>query len=71
MEAVSQTSRGSYVEAGIMRFATWPSYWILPVSFGLMTVMMTLRVAQVLGGRFNDTPHDPLEELTSNPDEAS
>ena len=71
LEAVSQTSRGSYVEAGVMRFATWPSYWILPFSFGLMTVMMALRVAQVLGGRFNDAPHDPLEEISSNLDEAS
>lgn len=70
-EAISQTARGSYVEAGVVRFLTWPSYWILPVSFGLMTVMLALRVAQVLGGRFTDAPHDPLDELTSNSDEAS
>lgn len=70
-EALSQTARGTYVEAGVVRFPTWPSYWILPVSFGLMTLMMILRSVQVLSGRFTDAPHDPLEELSSNPDEAS
>lgn len=70
-EAISQTSRGTYVEAGVVRFLTWPSYWILPVSFGLMLAMMLMRSLQVIAGRFTEAPHDPLEELSSNLGEAS
>jgi TRAP-type C4-dicarboxylate transport system permease small subunit len=63
LEAISQTSRGAYVMTGVMQFLTWPSYWILPVSFALMALVLVMRVAEVLTGRFDDSEHDPLEQL--------
>lgn len=65
-EAFRQTSQGAYVEAGAMDFYTWPSYWILPISFGLMTILLAARVISVLSGTFHDGPHDPLEEIDSH-----
>ena len=53
-EALSQTSRGSYVEAGSVEFLTWPSYWILPVAFFMMALMMLVRAVSVLRGTFNE-----------------
>lgn len=69
-EAMKQTARGAYIEAGTMRFPTWPSYWILPISFGLMLVVLILRITEVLTGRFDDREADPLDEIQSHPTEA-
>ncbi|MCB1352873.1 MAG: TRAP transporter small permease [Rhodobacteraceae bacterium] len=66
LEALSQTRRGAYVEAGAIVVPTWPSYWILPVSLGLMEVVMVLRLVQVIQGRYNDGAHDPLEEVDAH-----
>ena len=66
LEAMRQTSQGAYVETGIINFYTWPSYWILPVSFGLMAVVMLMRIVAMLNGTFSDQPHNPLEELDSH-----
>ena len=41
-EALKQTERGAYIEAGTMRFPTWPSYWILPISFTLMVAVLVV-----------------------------
>ena len=57
-EAMKQTDRGAYVEAGTVVFYTWPGYWILPVSFALMAVVLVLRILQVLRGDFADVPAD-------------
>lgn len=65
-EAMRQTRQGAYVEAGAFDFVTWPSYWILPASFGLMTVLLAMRLVSMLRGTFVDAPHDPLEELDSH-----
>lgn len=65
-EAYRQTLQGAYVEAGALEFSTWPSYWILPISFGLMTIMLVLRAISILNGTFKDEPHDPLEEINSH-----
>lgn len=65
-EALKQTQRGAYVEAGTMRFPTWPSYWILPVSFALMAVVLVLRIIEVLTDRFDDGEADPLDEIQSH-----
>ncbi|MXN64391.1 TRAP transporter small permease subunit [Stappia sp. GBMRC 2046] len=70
VEALSQTGRGAYVEAGTMHFLTWPSYWILPVSFALMELVLAIRVIEVLTGRFELSLHDPLEEIDSHAGEA-
>ena len=52
--AISQTSRGSYVEAGSLDFMTWPSYWILPVAFFMMALMMLVRAISVARGTFRE-----------------
>jgi TRAP-type C4-dicarboxylate transport system permease small subunit len=70
VEALSQTARGAYVEAGLLTIPTWPSYWILPVSFGLMAAVLALRLIEVFQGRYHDEPHDPLEEVESHLGEA-
>lgn len=69
-EAMKQTERGAYIEAGTMRFPTWPSYWILPISFTLMMVVLVLRIIEILTGRFDDGEADPLEEIQSHVMEA-
>lgn len=62
-EALRQTARGAYVEAGAVHFLTWPSYWIPVVAFMLMTVILVLRLIELLTGRLEFGGHDPLEEL--------
>ena len=39
-EALKQTARRAYIETGTLHFPTWPSYWILPISFGLMALWL-------------------------------
>jgi len=51
-EALKQTERGALVEVGAMHFYTWPSYWILPVSLGLVGLVSLLRLVEVATGRF-------------------
>lgn len=70
-EALKKTAKKAYVEAGTMDFATWPSYWILPIAFGLMTLVCVLRVVSVLTGDFTEDTHDPVETLGPHPDEDS
>ncbi|MCA0922581.1 TRAP transporter small permease [Pseudooceanicola nanhaiensis] len=70
LEALKQTAKGAYVEAGILNVPTWPSYWILPVSFTLMEIMLLLRFVEFLRGVYRDDPHDPLEEVDSPLSEA-
>jgi TRAP-type C4-dicarboxylate transport system permease small subunit len=53
-EAMVQTSRGAYVEAGTIIFYTWPGYWILPICFVLMAAVIVMRLIQVLTGTFAD-----------------
>lgn len=70
-EAMKKTAKKAYVEAGSMDFYTWPSYWILPVAFGLMTLVCLLRLITVLTGEFTEDTHDPVETLGPHPDEAA
>ena len=69
-EAMTQTARGAYVDAGTLHFPTWPSYWIPSVSFGLMEIALAISLIELLTGRFKDDPHDPLEEIQSHIEEA-
>lgn len=68
-EALVQTGRGAYVETGTLFFYTWPGYWILPVCFGLMALVVAYRLVQVLRGTFEDVPTeaaavaDPLNQM--------
>ncbi|NVO25662.1 TRAP transporter small permease [Donghicola mangrovi] len=64
-EAMKQTARGAYVQVGVTEFSTWLSYWILPVAFGLMCLILVIRLAEVITGQFDLSAHDPLEELQS------
>lgn len=48
LEALAHTQKGSYVESGVHMFYTWPSYWILPVSFALMVLISAMRVVETV-----------------------
>jgi TRAP-type C4-dicarboxylate transport system permease small subunit len=65
-EALKQTARRAYVEAGTIHFPTWPSYWIVPVSAGLMLLVLVLRLVRLARGEFREVAHDPLEEVTAD-----
>lgn len=62
-EAIASTAKGAYVESGVTMFFTWPSYWILPISFGLMTLVLLFRVAstfsQLLSGKADGHVQSP------------
>ncbi|MBT9385053.1 TRAP transporter small permease [Pseudooceanicola sp. CBS1P-1] len=62
-EAIRQMSRGAYIEAGTLKFITWPSYWILPISFALALVVLLIRIFETLTGRFGDHDDDPVGAL--------
>lgn len=64
-EAIVQTGRGAYVEAGTIIFRTWPGYWILPISFGLMALVLAMRILETFRNRFADRPADTA--LTDEP----
>lgn len=66
LEALKQTGRAAYVEAGTLHFLTWPSYWIPVAAFGLMAIVLAIRLIEVLTGRFDMRAHDPLEEVDSH-----
>ncbi|KGJ03539.1 TRAP-type C4-dicarboxylate transport system, small permease component [Paracoccus halophilus] len=69
-EAMRQMDRGAYIEAGTMRFITWPSYWILPFSFGLALIVIAIRIIEVLTGQFRDGDHDPLDQVDAMREDA-
>lgn len=71
LDAMRQTSRGAYIEAGAIHFLTWPSYWIPPAAFGLMSLILMLRLIELITGQFKDGTHDPLEEVEHHSGEAS
>ncbi len=64
-EAMIQTERGAYLEVGTTVFPTWPSYWILPISFALMALILILRLIELKTGRLRYgapvAPQDPAE----------
>lgn len=64
-EAIRQMSRGAYIEAGTIKFVTWPSFWILPFSFGLALLVIAIRIYEVLTGQFDDSEPDVIEQLES------
>ncbi|MFV0243558.1 MAG: TRAP transporter small permease [Qingshengfaniella sp.] len=64
-EAIGKTGLGAYVDVGTLRFPTWPSYWILPVSFALMEVVLILKLIQIVTGRFVDSPDDPAGQAAA------
>ena len=68
-EALKKTAKGAYVEAGTLHFLTWPSYWILPIAFGAMTLVCMARVISVLFGEFSEDTFDPLETMGPHPNE--
>ena len=65
-EALRQTARQAYVEVGTASFPTWPSFWIPPFAFGLMVLVLGMRITELATGRFHDGSHDPLEELDAH-----
>lgn len=65
VEALRQSGKGAFIEAGLMRVLTWPSYWLLPLSFLIMTLLCVGRLWTVVTGKFELATHEPLEELQS------
>lgn len=51
LRAVSQTSAGESVQIAGGFLITWPTRWMLPLSAGLMTVYLVLRVINDIGER--------------------
>lgn len=43
-QAVSKYESSAYVEVGQIDFLTWPSYWIAPGSFFIMSCILALRL---------------------------
>jgi len=66
IEALRETKKGAYIEAGLINVLTWPSYWLLPIAFGLMTVICVIRLLAMFTGHFVIHSHDPLEEIDSH-----
>ena len=58
-EALSNTAQNAYVEAGTINFPIWPSHWILPFSFGLMSLVLLLRLWNSLRGAPDPEPDEP------------
>ncbi|MFM1863314.1 MAG: hypothetical protein RLZ26_1836 [Pseudomonadota bacterium] len=50
-EALKNTARGSYVDAGLIQVPTWPGYWFLPLGFVLMALVLASRIPAVLRGQ--------------------
>lgn len=59
-EALNHSAQHSYVEAGTMDFLTWPSYWILPFAFSLMSVVLFMRVISMIKGTFVESGKEVL-----------
>jgi TRAP-type C4-dicarboxylate transport system permease small subunit len=45
IEAMKKTAIGAVIESGTLQVLVWPSYWILPVSFALMCIVLVMRLA--------------------------
>lgn len=43
-QAASKFDSRAYVEVGQIDFLTWPSYWIAPISFFIMSCILALRL---------------------------
>lgn len=43
-EAISRTRKGSYIEIGTSYMTIWPSYWILPIAFSMMALVLMARI---------------------------
>lgn len=61
--AVREYRSGSFVISLNVAVPTWPSYFILPVSFGLAAIVAVLRMVFVFSEREAATAHAPEEEF--------
>lgn len=73
IEAMAHTAKGSYVETGTHIFYTWPSYWILPFSFALMSLVLALRLVlgldELLRNHVEEHPTDILNVTLAHSEE--
>lgn len=46
-EAMKKFKIGAVVESGTLRIPIWACYWILPISFGLMCVVVALQLCTI------------------------
>jgi TRAP-type C4-dicarboxylate transport system permease small subunit len=49
-EAITMTAIGEVHDAGTMQFITWPSRWIPSIAFGVMAVVVALRIVEDIKG---------------------
>ncbi|WP_158964511.1 TRAP transporter small permease [Chachezhania sediminis] len=65
IEAIRNTESGSFVYAGELPLITWPSLWILPVSYAVMALALCVHLGAALRGTLVDTDRDTktLEDL--------
>lgn len=60
--ATKQFATKTYVISLSMTIPIWPAYFILPLSFGLATLVCLLRLPSILAGKEHDGGHAPEEE---------
>jgi hypothetical protein len=58
--ALEKLERDAYLMEQTSRFTIWPSYFIVPIGFGLMVLLMLVRVGCQLAG-------SPLPEIKDKP----
>lgn len=73
VEAWVQTRRGAYIESGVTNLAVWPSYWVLPFSFGMMVIVIAIRSWSLFKGNSDFINEDNMANFdkTSAFDETS
>lgn len=60
-EAMKKARVGSYIVEQSLSMPTWPSYFVLPVGFGLFTLILFYRVAILVTGMASGLGEEPLE----------
>ena len=54
LEAVRNTASGAFVYAGEVPLITWPSLWILPISYAVMALALCVHLVAALRGTLVD-----------------
>jgi len=54
LEAVRNTASGAFVYAGELPLITWPSLWILPISYAVMALALCVHLVAALRGTLFD-----------------
>jgi len=61
--ALEKLGRDAYLMEQTSRFTIWPSYFIVPLGFGLMALLMSVRLGcQLVGHSLPEMSDDPITE---------